>query len=213
MIEFGNRANGAPARSGVAVLARNRQRSVRTTSAALLTSRERSAPGRGGEKQQPTQDLNQLRRNILLSLSFPEIVSGEMVVECHNDSNSSHDIVPCAQPSTTVPVFSFWPGQQASPTIVPGLLVPSRPCPAQMSQILNVAGAEISASFDTPCGDLVPFRAKSRHGRAAREGGWLKGLVRAPLPPARGTAYGRRLDFKGPMFGPWQSVHFEGACL
>jgi len=58
MIEFGNRANGAPARSGVAVLARNRQRSVRTTSAALLTSRERSAPGRGGEKQQPTQDLN-----------------------------------------------------------------------------------------------------------------------------------------------------------
>src|SRR5207253_6735422 len=46
-----------------------------------------------------------------------------------------------------------------------------------MSQILNVAGAEISASFDTPCGDLVPFRAKSRHGRAAREGGWLKGLV------------------------------------
>jgi len=58
VIEFGDSANGAPARSGVAVLTRNRQRSVRTTSAALLTSRERSAPGRGGEKQQPTQDLN-----------------------------------------------------------------------------------------------------------------------------------------------------------
>ena len=25
--------------------------------------------------------------------------------------------------------------------------------------------------------------------------------------------YCRRLDFKGPMFGPWQSEHFEGACL
>ena len=95
VIEFGDRANGAPACSGVAVLARNRERSVRTTSAALLTVRKRSARGRRGEKQQPTQDLNQLRRNILLSLSFPEIVSGEMVVECHNDSNSSHDIVPC----------------------------------------------------------------------------------------------------------------------
>ena len=95
VIEFGDRANGAPARSGVAVLARNRERSVRTTSAALLTVRKRSARGRRGEKQQPTQDLNQLRRNILLSFSFPEIVSGELVVECHNDNNSSHDIVPC----------------------------------------------------------------------------------------------------------------------
>ena len=84
-----------------------------------------------------------------------------------------------------------------------------------MSQILNVAVVEISASFDTPFGGLVPFRAKSRgqDGRAAREGDWPKGLVRAPLPLARGIAYGRRLDFKGPMFGPWQSVHFEGACL
>jgi hypothetical protein len=58
VIEFGYRANGAPARSGVTVLARNRERSVRTTSAALLTSRERSARGRRGEKQQPTQELN-----------------------------------------------------------------------------------------------------------------------------------------------------------
>ena len=96
VIEFGDRANGAPARSGVAVLARNRQRSVRTTSAALLTVRKRSARGRRGEKQQPAQDLNQLRRNILLSLSFPKIVSGELVGVCQDDTDSSHDVVPCA---------------------------------------------------------------------------------------------------------------------
>ena len=83
-----------------------------------------------------------------------------------------------------------------------------------MSQGLNVA-VEISASFDTPFGGLVPLRAKShgRDGRPAREGDWPKGLVRAPRPLARGMANGRKLDFKGPMFGPWQSVHFEGACL
>jgi len=65
------------------------------------------------------------------------------------------------------------------------------PCPTQMSQGLNVAVAEISASFDAPFGGLVPFRAKS-HGRrqSAREGDWLKGLVRPPLPLARGIAYG-----------------------
>src|SRR5207253_10828844 len=62
MIEFGNRANGAPARSGVAVLARNRQRSVRTTSAALLTIRKRSACRRPRQKHQPQYDLNTLRR-------------------------------------------------------------------------------------------------------------------------------------------------------
>jgi len=95
VIEFGDRANGAPARSGVAVLARNRERSVRTTSSALLTVRKRSACGRRGEKQQPTQDLNQLRRNSLLSFSFPKIVSGEHMVVCHDDSDSSHDIDPC----------------------------------------------------------------------------------------------------------------------
>ena len=95
VIKFGNRANGAPARSGVAVLARNRERSVRTTSAALLTVRKRSARGRRGEKQQPAHDLNQLRRNILLSFRFPKIVSGELVVVCQDDSYSSHDIVPC----------------------------------------------------------------------------------------------------------------------
>ena len=84
-----------------------------------------------------------------------------------------------------------------------------------MSQGLNVAVAEISASFDTLFGGLVPFRAKShgRDGTAAREGDGLKSLVRPPLPLARGIAYGRKLDFKGPMSGPWQSVHFEGACL
>ena len=62
MIEFGNRANGAPARSGVAVLARNRQRSVRTTSAALLTIRKRSACRRPRQKHQPQYDLNTFRR-------------------------------------------------------------------------------------------------------------------------------------------------------
>ncbi len=73
-----------------------------------------------------------------------------------------------------------------------------------MSQGLNVAVAEISASFDTPFGGLVPWRAKShgRDGRPGREGDWPKGLLRAPLPLARGMAYGRKLDFKGPMFGP-----------
>src|SRR2546429_8777829 len=50
VIEFGDRANGAPARSGVAVLARNRERSVRTTRAALLTVGNRSAGRRPGQK-------------------------------------------------------------------------------------------------------------------------------------------------------------------
>ena len=50
VIEFGDRANGAPARSSVAVLARNRERSVRTTSAALLTIRKRSACRRPRQK-------------------------------------------------------------------------------------------------------------------------------------------------------------------
>ena len=72
VIEFGDSANGAPARSGVAVLARNRERSVRTTGAALLTVRERSARGRQREKQQPAQDLNQLRRINPPKLQFPQ---------------------------------------------------------------------------------------------------------------------------------------------
>ena len=62
VIEFGDRANGAPARSGVTVLARNRERSVRTTRAALLTIRKRSACRRPRQKQQPQHDLNTFRR-------------------------------------------------------------------------------------------------------------------------------------------------------
>ena len=62
VIEFGDRANGAPARSGVAVLARNRERSVRTTSAALLTVRKRSARRRPRQKHQPQYGLNTFRR-------------------------------------------------------------------------------------------------------------------------------------------------------
>ena len=47
VIEFGDRANGAPARSSVAVLARNRERSVRTTSAHPLWS------GYGSARRRP----------------------------------------------------------------------------------------------------------------------------------------------------------------
>ena len=82
VIEFGDRANGAPARSGVAVLARNRERSVRTTSAALLTVRKRSARRRPRQKHQPQYGLNTFRRKcptILLkipSVSFNPSPSG-----------------------------------------------------------------------------------------------------------------------------------------
>ncbi|SRR5260370_30174372 len=50
-----------------------------------------------------------------------------------------------------------------------------------------------------------------RLGRRAED--CFKGSVRNFLPLAAGFASCRTLDFNGPMSGPWQSVHFEGACL
>lgn len=62
VIELRHRADGAPTGSRVAVLARNRQGSVRTACVASLTRRYRSA-GRPGEKQQPAQDWDARGRN------------------------------------------------------------------------------------------------------------------------------------------------------
>ena len=47
VIKFGNRTNGAPARSGVAVFARNVQRSVRIASCLLLSSARHPRCGGG----------------------------------------------------------------------------------------------------------------------------------------------------------------------
>lgn len=113
VIEFRNGADGAPTRGGVAVLARNGERSVRTPSGLSLWCG--SARCRRRKQQQPTQDLNDLRRNSLLGFSFPKFVSIGLVVVCHDDSNSSHDNVPCARSNTTVPLFSFWPGDKSAP--------------------------------------------------------------------------------------------------
>jgi len=47
-----------------------------------------------------------------------------------------------------------------------------------------------SACFETPFGDLVPFRAESSawDGSAATEGDWFKGWLRTSLPLASGRA-------------------------
>lgn len=63
VIEFGNGADGLPARSGVAIFARNCQGAVRTTGVAALIGGLRSACGRPGEKNQPTQDVKTPGRN------------------------------------------------------------------------------------------------------------------------------------------------------
>lgn len=115
VIEFRNGADGAPTRGSVAVLARNGERSVRTASGLPLWCGYGGAHCRRREQQQPTQDLNDLRRNSLLGFSFPEFVSVGLVVVCHDNSNSSHDNLPCAGSNTTVPVFSFWPGDKSVP--------------------------------------------------------------------------------------------------
>jgi len=69
VIKFRDGADGAPARGGVAVLAGNGERSVRTTS--RLPLRCGSARCRRREEQQATQDLNVLRRNSLPKLQLP----------------------------------------------------------------------------------------------------------------------------------------------
>ena len=108
VIEFRDGADGAPACGGVAVLAGNGKRSVRTTSGFPL--RCRCARCWPREDQQTTQDLNGLRRNSLLRFSFPKSVSAGQVGVCHDDRNPSRHIVPCAGSRTTVPRSRFWPG-------------------------------------------------------------------------------------------------------
>jgi hypothetical protein len=62
VIKFRNGADGAPASGGVAVLAGNGQRSVRTTRGLPLRCGHGSARCRAREQQQATHDLNGLRR-------------------------------------------------------------------------------------------------------------------------------------------------------
>ena len=71
VIKFRDGADRAPARGGVAVLAGNGERSVRTTS--RLPLRRGSARCRPREEQQATQDLNVLRRNSLPKPQLPLI--------------------------------------------------------------------------------------------------------------------------------------------
>ena len=71
VIKFRDGADGAPASSGVAVLAGNGERSVRTTSGLPLRCGYGSARCRPREEQQATQDLNGLRRNSLPKLQLP----------------------------------------------------------------------------------------------------------------------------------------------
>ncbi len=93
---------------GVAILAGNGKRSVRTTSG--LPLRCGCARCRPREEQQTTQDLNELRRNSLPCFSFPKSVSAGLVEVCHDDRSPSCYIVPCAGSRTTVPRSRFWPG-------------------------------------------------------------------------------------------------------
>ena len=108
VIEFRDGADGTPACGGVAVLAGNGKRSVRTTSG--LPLRCGCARCRPREEQQTTQDLNELRRNSLPCFSFPKSVSSGQVEVCHDDRSPSRYIVPCAGSRTTVPRSRFWPG-------------------------------------------------------------------------------------------------------
>ena len=82
VIKFRNGADGAPASSGVAVLAGNGERSVRTTRGLPLW--HGSARCRTREEQQATQDLNGLSRNSLLGFSFRKSDSPERVVVRHH---------------------------------------------------------------------------------------------------------------------------------
>ena len=71
VIKFRDGADGAPASSGVAVLAGNGERSVGTTSGLPLWCGHGSARCRTREEQQATQDLNGLSRNSLLGFQLP----------------------------------------------------------------------------------------------------------------------------------------------
>ncbi len=71
VIKFRDGADGAPASSGVAVLAGDGQRSVRTARGLPLRCGYGSARCRPREEQQATQDLNGLRRNGLPKLQLP----------------------------------------------------------------------------------------------------------------------------------------------
>jgi hypothetical protein len=73
VIKFRDGADGAPASSGVAILAGNGKRSVRTTSGLPLRCGHARARCRPREEQQATQDLNGLRRNSLPKLQLPWI--------------------------------------------------------------------------------------------------------------------------------------------
>jgi len=161
VIEFRDRANRPPARSGVAVLAGNGERSVRTASGLPLRCGRRSARRRRREEQQPTQNLSELSRNSPLNLSFPEFVSTGPVVVCHDHSHSRHDNVPCARSNTTVPVFSFWPGAKVSAKLVLSLLVLQCSCPAQMSQIRTVAVADSSPCINVPVSTVSSLSARN----------------------------------------------------
>ena len=71
VIKFRDGANGAPARGGVAVLAGNGERSVRTAGGFPLRCGHGRACCRPREEQQATQNLNGLRRNSLPKLQLP----------------------------------------------------------------------------------------------------------------------------------------------
>ena len=71
VIKFRDGADGAPASSGVAVLAGNGERSVGTTSGLPLWCGHGSARCRTRKEQQATQDLNRLSRNSLLGFQLP----------------------------------------------------------------------------------------------------------------------------------------------
>ena len=71
VIKFRDGADGAPASSGVAVLAGDGKRSVGTTSGLPLWRGYRGARCRPRAEQQATQDLNGLRRNSLPKLQLP----------------------------------------------------------------------------------------------------------------------------------------------
>ena len=71
VIKFRDGADGAPARGGVAVLAGNGERSVRTARGLPLRCGHGRARCRARKEQQATQDLNGLSRNSLLGFQLP----------------------------------------------------------------------------------------------------------------------------------------------
>jgi len=119
VIEFGDRANGAPARSGVAVLARNRERSVRTTRAALLTIRKRSACRRPRQKQQPQHDLNTFRRKCptILPKYLLFLLIRPHKAGCCEPKNRAHS-VDSERGLRNCPSVQFWVRSQKDETVI-----------------------------------------------------------------------------------------------